>query len=148
MNSQETVIFAAPTAPAANAVATLFNSETTFGVGVMRILGMSMLEVVYLRLSHASATGGLIAYAKYKPGASETWRKLTLPTTVVAAPVITETATMPVTIAALSGDDNHTVSFPVTQYAEFKLEHTNSNNTLTAWELTVTGIFNGAAVAK
>ena len=149
MPRQETVYFAWPTAPASGAIAVIFNSETAFGKGMMRMLDLTMIRVCYLRLSHASGVSGLIAYAKYKaetPATAVTWRKLTLPTSTVAIPTITETATMPVTIAALSGDDNHLLSFDTSPYAEFKLEHTNSANTLTEWEGTTTGIFHGSAV--
>lgn len=148
MRSQETFTIAMPTAPASGAVAVLFNSETMLGVGVMRSIDLTMLSVVYLRLSHASGVSGLIAYAKYKASADNTWRKLTIPTSTVAIPTITETAMMPVTIAALAGDDNHTLSFDTSPYAEFKLEHTNSAATLTDWELSITGICGAAAVQK
>lgn len=137
----ETFTIASPAAPASGATAVLFNSETMLGVGVMRLINLTMLEVVYLQLSHDSAANGLKAYAKHKPGTAETWRQVSIPDS-------SGTATMPMTVTALAADTNHKESFTVSEFAEFKLEHTNSANTLTGWELTITGTCNGAAVQK
>lgn len=148
---QESMLIGAPSAPASGATAVLFNSETMLTLGQLRLWNWTMLEIVYLRLAYASAASGLKAYAKYRSLSTETWRQLTMPIAVVTAvPAITETAQLPVTIAALAGSDNHKLSFDISPFAEFKVEHTNSANTFGAgeWEPTITLLRDAGAVAK
>jgi len=137
---QESVVYASPAAPAANGTAVLFNSILAFnGAKMMRMAGLTMVEVTFLRLSHDSAANGLIAYASTDGGTN--WRKMSFPDSG-------GTATMPLTVSALAADTNKTYTFDVSGCVDFKLEHTNSNNTLTAWELMVVGHFGAAAVQK
>jgi hypothetical protein len=139
MPMQETMQIAAPTAPASGATAVLFNSETMFGVGVMRQLGLSLLELTWARLSHVSGTNGLKAYVKTTSGG--TWRESTMPDD-------DGIATMPVTISAVTTSAVESERFVVNDLVEFKLEYTNSANTLTSWEVSIVATFNAAAVAR
>ena len=131
---------AAPAAPAANATAVLFNSITAFGgAKLCRPLDLSMIEVNYLRLSHASAANGLKIYASSDGGTN--WRQLSMPDA-------DGNATMPVTVSAVAADSNTNYKFDVSGFDDIKLEHTNSNNTLTTWEPVITLHFGAEAVQR
>jgi len=136
---QESMRIAAPAAPASGATVVLFDSEVMFGVGVMRSLNLTLLELTWLRLSHASAASGLKAYGKSAPGG--TWRETTMPDD-------NGTATMPVTVSAVTTSAVESERFVVTDMAEFKLEYTNSANTLTDWELSIIAHFGATAVGR
>lgn len=136
---QESMRIAAPTAPASGATVVLFDSETMFGVGVMRPLNLTLLEVTFVRLSHASAANGLKAYMKSVPGG--TWRETTMPDD-------SGVATMPVTISAVTAAGEEAERFVVTPYAEFKLEYENSANVLTTWEVSIVAHLGAAAVQR
>jgi len=131
---------AAPAAPAASGTAVLFNSVTAFGgAKLCRPLDLSMIEVNYLRLSHASAANGLKIYASSDGGTN--WRQLSMPDS-------DGVATMPVTVSAVAADSNTNYKFDVSGFDDIKLEHTNSNNTLTTWEPVITLHFGAEAVQR
>jgi hypothetical protein len=137
---QETVKYASPTAPASGATAVLFNSVSALGAAkMMRTYGLTMVQVFYGRLSHDSAASGLKAYYSTDGGAN--WYQMDYKDSAGSS-------TMPKTITAPGADKNVFESFDVSMVDDFKLEHTNSANVLTAWDVVVVGILHSEAVAK
>jgi len=137
---QESVFFGAPAAPGNAATATIFNSITAFGANQMRTLGLSMLEVTWHLLDQASATNGFKAYTSNN---GSTWTQTDLKDD-------SGTATMPVTVAALSSTQIQ-YRFPVSGFKDFKLEWTagaTGPTASTGWQLTVVGHFGATAVQR
>lgn len=138
----ESVRFAAPAAPGNNATVVLFSSVSAFGAKMMRTLGLDMVELILLALDQASAASGLKAYGSKDGGV--TYYQMSFPNGA-------GTATMPVTLAALSAGQNHQQMFEVAGLDDFKLEFTagaTGPTDVTGWVPVVTGHFNSRSVTK
>jgi len=123
--TQESIRCAPPSAPASGAAVNLFHSINAFGAKQMRTLGVDMIEVTFLNISHASGTSGFKAYTSTD---GSTWVENDMKDDG-------GTATMPVTVGAT--EDPKTFRFVTSPFDDFKLEYTNSAATLTAWSITV-----------
>jgi len=119
MPHYEKVSLAAPAAPAADAVAVLFDSTTMLGTNSKKTLarsGITKVGVTFYSVSHASATAGLKPYASSNGGTN--WDQTETGTTVAASTMVTE-------------------EFAVDQFDDFKLEYTAGATGPTTWRVAV-----------
>jgi len=122
---------------AAGQVVSLFDSAVMFGVGQLRQMNGTLLEVTAEVLNQDSATNGLNASTSTDGGVTYTANLLRDDT---------GTATMPITVSA--SDAPRTYRFVVTPFKEFKLTWTNSNTAPTTWTWTIILHTNSAAVTR
>lgn len=132
--ANETVKFAPPAAPGNNATIDIWNSVTAFGPKMMRVLGMTELQVMFLRLDQSSAASGFVAQCSTDGGA--TWRGMDF------------SSTMPKQITLLAANTNDVETFDVTMVDDFRLQYTASGTGPSVWDLVISGIFGAAAVQK
>lgn len=118
-----------PDAPGNAATIDLFNSITACGrAGRFRNLNISMIEITWSTLSHASAANGLKIYrwdTTLNSGAGG-WDQLSMPDS-------SGVATMPVTVSAVAADTNAHYGFVVTHLGDVKITYENSANVLSGW---------------
>lgn len=122
----ESIVLKQPDIPTyVGQVVTLFNSATMLGVGQLRQMNATLLELTCEILSNDSAANGLNAYTSSDGG------------TTFTANLMRDsngTATMPITITA--SDAPRTYSFVLTPYREFKLTYTvGVTPTTWAWHI-------------
>jgi len=124
MNEQVGITIGTPPAPANGATIDLFNSDTAFGVGGLRMQDWGRIRLAFLQLSHASAAGGLTMSVRAK--GSTTWR------------AVTDGGTFPAAMAAGTSDPV-VYDVMVAQYEAVKFTYVNGATLPTTWEVTITG---------
>lgn len=138
----ESSVFAAPSAPGNNASVDLFNSVTAFGGGMMRMLGLDMVEISFHLLDQASATNGLKLSTSTDKGV--TWTQSTVPDDA-------GTATMPLTVSSLAANAQRSYRFVVSGYPDVKITYTagaTGPTATTGWGVSVVGYFGAVAMQR
>ena len=110
----ESIRLSAPTVPANEGTATLFDSTVSFKGG-LRMWGIGRLKLSFPALSQASATNGLVGYISGDNGA--TWKQCAFAATGSAA-------TLPATVAADTGTDSNAYDIFVGPYDDVKITFT------------------------